>query len=276
MLGAGGQLGSDLATLLPEGAGVSHQEVSVADPAALLALMRDRRPDIVFNCAAYNAVDRAENERHLAFQVNSEGAFNAAVACERIGARLVHFSTNFVFDGRLDRPYVESDLALPLGVYAQSKREGERRVLEAMPRALVVRTAALFGDRGASSQGGSFPGRIVMRARAGGPLRVVADQRVNPTYTRDLAPVAIHLAQDGLEGVVHLVAGGCCGWDELARAALAECGVRGDVESVSSADIKSPAARPLNGCLSSTRVSPLRPWLEGLHQWAERRAAHGG
>ena len=271
VLGAGGQLGSELARLLGSDSGVAHAQASVTDRESIDRLIRERRPEIVFNCAAYNAVDRAETELDLAFAVNGEGPANVAAACAASGARLVHFSTNFVFDGLLDRPYTESDAPAPLSVYAASKLEGEQRVLDLLPRALVIRSSALFGDTGSVIKGGSFPDRILERAQSGGALKVVSDQRVNPTYTRDLAPAAIELAASGVEGVVHLVAAGCAGWDAFARAVLEESGVSANVGSILSADLSSLARRPLNGCLTSTRVQPLRPWREGLHQWSVRR-----
>jgi dTDP-4-dehydrorhamnose reductase len=273
VLGAAGQLGSELVRLIGEGSGFTHHEVSVTDLDALDELLSSRRPGLVFNCAAYNAVDQAETESDVAYAVNSEGAANVAMACARHGVRLVHFSTNFVFDGGLERPYVESDLPAPLSVYGSSKLEGEQRVLELLPEALVIRTAAVFGDTGSAIKGGSFPDRILARAERGEPLRVVADQTVNPTYTGDLAPAAIQLAEQGLEGVLHVVAAGCAGWDEFARAVLAERQVPVDVLAASSAEFGSPAARPLNGCLESTRVAALRPWRDGLHEWAQRQAA---
>ena len=268
MLGAGGQLGSELVRLLPDAVGFSHQELSVSDRAAIEAACLEYRPQIVFNCAAYNAVDKAEAEPQLAHAVNAAGAENAALACGRLGVRLVHFSTNFVFDGYLDRPYIEKDEARPLGAYGRSKLEGERAVLAALPGALVIRTAAVFGDQGSHIKGGSFPLRIVERGRRGERIRVVSDQRVNPTYARDLAAAAITLAAGDLTGVVHAVATGCCGWNEFARAALAACGMEADVEPVTSTELAAPAARPLNGCLGSERTAALRPWQEGLEEWA--------
>ena len=272
VLGAGGQLGSELTRLLGPDAGVSHAEASITDRDSIDQLIRRRRPEVVFNCAAYNAVDRAETERELAFAVNGEGPANVALACLRSGARLVHFSTNFVFDGMLDRPYFEADQPAPLSAYGSSKLEGERRALEVLPGALVIRTAAVFGDTGSAIKGGSFPDRILARALNGEPLRVVSDQKVNPTYTGDLAPAALALAESGLEGVVHVVAAGCAGWDEFARAVLEECKVRAPVSPMQSAELSAPARRPLHGCLASIRVEPLRPWREGLHEWAVRRA----
>jgi dTDP-4-dehydrorhamnose reductase len=268
VLGAGGQLGSDLSRLIGPGSGFTREQVSVSDPDAIDALVSSLRPAIVFNCAAYNAVDRAETEKDLAHAVNAEGPANVARACARHRIRLVHFSTNFVFDGALDRPYVESDGPAPISVYGASKLAGEQRVLDLLPNALVIRTAALFGDRGSAIKGGSFPQRIVERAGRGERIRVVSDQRVNPTYARDLARAASALASSELNGLVHLVADGCCGWDEFAREALAACGVDASVEPVSTDELSAPAARPLNGCLGSVRTQPLRPWQEGVAEWA--------
>jgi len=239
-------------------------QASVTDPSALDALLSGRKPEVVFNCAAYNEVDRAEEERDAAFALNSDGPFNVAVACSRHGARLVHFSTNFVFDGTLDRPYVEADEARPLSVYAQSKVAGEGRALNTSPGSLVIRTAALFGGaRG-------FPARVLARARSGAELRVVSDQRVNPTYARDLAGAAVELAELGLGGIVHAVSEGCCGWDELARATLEEFELHVPVEPVGTRDYESAARRPANGCLASTRFRALRPWREALREWADQ------
>ena len=271
MLGAGGQLGSELVRLLPQAVGFTRAELSIADRVGIERACAEHRPGVVYNCAAYNAVDRAESEPELARQVNAAGAANAAAACERHGARFVHFSTNFVFDGSLARPYVESDRPEPLGLYGRSKLEGEQAVLEILPAALVIRTAAVFGDRGSAVKGGSFPQRIVERAIRHERIRVVSDQRVNPTYASDLAKAAIALAGGEMSGVVHVVAEGCCTWDDFARAALAECGVDAEVESVSSAELAAVASRPFNGCLGSARVPALRPWRDGLAQWAARR-----
>jgi dTDP-4-dehydrorhamnose reductase len=271
VLGAGGQLGSELVRLLPDAVGFSRHQLSVADRDGVEAACRQHRPQVVFNCAAYNAVDLAEMEPQLAHEVNAAGPENVALACSRNGARLVHFSTNFVFDGRLDRPYIEKDEANPLGVYGRSKLDGETAVLAILPEALVIRTAAVFGDHGSAAKGGSFPQRIVERGRRGERIRVVSDQRVNPTYARDLAQAAIKLVSEDLSGVVHVVAEGCCGWDEFARAALDLCGVHANVESLSSSELGAPAGRPLNGCLGSARTVALAPWKERLAEWAANR-----
>ena len=259
VFGARGQLGKELVRLLP---GAGHPHVAIEDEQEVDTVLRSLRPDFVFNCAAYNAVDRAETERDIAHAGNTVGPLILATACARHHARLVHFSTNYVFDGRLDRPYVETDEPAPLSVYGSAKRAGEEAVLGAAPDALVIRTAALYGGPN------SFPSRILERARSGQPLRVVADQRVNPTYAKDLAVAATELAEEGAAGILHAVSEGCCGWDDFARATLDELGVRVAVESVTSEAYPTPARRPLNGCLDSTRFHGLRPWREALGDWA--------
>jgi dTDP-4-dehydrorhamnose reductase len=230
--------------------------------------------ELVFNCAAYNAVDRAEAEPEAAFLVNAEAPGWLVQACRAAGARLVHYSTNFVFEGSGERPYRESDPPAPRGAYARSKREGELRVL-AEPSALVVRTAGVFGraESGSAAKGGSFPDRILRRAEAGEALRVVVDQRLNPTYAAHLAAASLAAVEAGRSGLLHLVAEGCCSWWELATAALLAAG-RPDVpvERVSTAELGAAAPRPPNGCLESESWRPLPPWRRGLEEWAASRS----
>jgi dTDP-4-dehydrorhamnose reductase len=265
--GAAGQLGTDLRRLLPDADAHDRQSLSITDRQAVRAAVDGH--DLVFNCAAYNAVDAAESDPAPALAANAEGPGVLAEACRESGARLVHFSTNYVFGGEGDRPFIEADEPRPLGAYARSKLEGERRVLDTLPGALVLRSSGLFGAVGSAVKGGSFPERIVARARQGQPLRVVDDQRLNPTYTRDLAAAALELAGRGEAGVVHLVAAGCCSFWDLAVEALRLAGVQAEVARVTTAELDVPAARPLNGCLASSRVPALRPWREGLAAWWE-------
>jgi len=270
VLGAGGLLGSELLKLLPDSTGVTRAQLSVTDLGAMNGAMSHYQPQVVFNCAAYNAVDGAETEEEAAFQVNAQGAFNVALACAQNEVRLVHFSTNFVFSGTLDRPYLENDEVGPLGVYGKSKLEGEKLISMVMPRAVIIRTAALFGGDG-SRQRRNFPERILERASAGERLRVVSDQSINPTYTADLAAAAIALASEDTDGVVHVVNAGCATWHDFARATLDAFGVVVEVEPAASAELGAPAPRPPNGCLESSRTQALRPWREGLAEWAEKR-----
>jgi dTDP-4-dehydrorhamnose reductase len=269
--GAGGQLGSDLLAVLPGAVGLTRTQLSVEDPAAVMAAVAGF--DVVLNCAADNAVDAAEADPNRAFRVNAEGAGNLALACRESGARLVHFSTNFVFNGCGSRPFTEDDSPEPLGAYGRSKLEGERLVLDRLPDALVVRSSGLFGSRGAAVKGGSFPERIIKRAEAGDAVRVVDDQFLNPTYTADLASAVPDLVNQDLSGVVHVVAAGCCSYWEMAVEAVRLADLSTPVERISSVALAAPAPRPSNGCMGSHRTGPLRHWREGLAAWWEAWAA---
>lgn len=274
VLGAAGLLGSELAKLLPDAVALTREQVPVTDLAALNGALPHYEANVVFNCAAYNAVDAAEGQQEAAYQVNAQGAFNVALACAEHNARLIHFSTNFVFSGAQEGAYVEKDEVGPLGVYGKSKLEGEKLVAMVAPRALIIRTAALFGGSAGRTRP-SFPERILERAAAGERLRVVSDQTVNPTYAADLARAAIALASSDLDGVVHVVGGGCSAWDELARVTLAAFGVTAAIEPVPTSELAAPAPRPRNGCLASTRTQLLRPWPEALREWALTRGQSG-
>src|SRR5215467_8247976 len=146
--GAAGQLGTDFQRLLPDADALERRRLSITDREAVLAAVRGH--DVVLNCAAYNAVDAAEADPGPAFAVNAEGPANLAAACGAAGAHLVHFSTNYVFDGSGERPFSELDEPRPLGAYARSKLEGERRALETLPSTLVVRSSGLFGVMGSA------------------------------------------------------------------------------------------------------------------------------
>jgi dTDP-4-dehydrorhamnose reductase len=270
--GGSGQLGRELARLLPGSYAPGKDELSVTDLDRLREQIARTGATTVFNCAAYNAVDRAEQESEVAMEVNADGASNVARACRLESARLVHFSTNYVFDGLATDPYTEADEPRPTSAYGRSKLDGERRVLAELPEALVVRSAGLFGPGGSAVKGGSFPDRLLARAKAGQPLAVVIDQRLNPTYTGHLAEATIRAAAAGTTGLLHLVASGCCSFHEFALEVLKVAGVMAPVKQI----VTSPGgtARPRNGCLASIRAEPLPSWREGLAAyWLTRSAS---
>jgi dTDP-4-dehydrorhamnose reductase len=265
--GAAGQLGRDLVAQEPGAVGLEHSRLDLTDAVAVGRALGEHRPDLVFNAAADNAVDAAEADPQRSWRVNAEAPGHLAAACARLKVGLVHFSTNYVFDGRAAEPYTEDDPPHPLGAYARSKLEGERRVLAELPSALVVRSSGLFGLAGSAVKGGSFPERILARARSGAPLRVVSDQILNPTFTKDLAEASFGLA-GRLSGIVHVVADGCCSYHELALETLRLAGIEAPVEAIASTDLPRAAApRPLNGCLRSLKVPALRNWRDGLSDY---------
>jgi dTDP-4-dehydrorhamnose reductase len=267
--GSRGQLGRELlAQLGGEVAWAGDRaELDVTDPAAVAALVGAVRPDVVFNATAWNRVDEAEAEPAAAFAVNAAAPHLLARAAREAGAVVVHFSTDYVFDGALDRPYTEDDAPRPLGVYGASKLAGEALVAASGPGHLVVRTSGLLGRGGSEQKGGSFVERIVARARAGEPLRVVADQRFAPTCALDLAQAAIALVRAGARGLFHVANDGSCSWHELACAALAAAGVPASVEAIPLAELARPAPRPRYSVLACARYRALG--LPALRHWRE-------
>ncbi len=272
--GGSGQLARELSKRLPSSLARSREELSVVDLDLVRRELSRSRAEVVFNCAAYNAVDRAEQEPEAAAAVNARGAGNVARACREVGARLVHFSTNYVFDGTAPRPYSEADEPRPLNAYGRSKREGELRVLEELPTALVIRSSGLFGHLGSAVKGGSLPDRLLARARAGDRLSVVSDQRLNPTFTGHLADASIAAAAAGSTGILHLIAAGCCSYYEFAVELFRVAGVEAEVDPVVTTPGRTTAARPLNGCLVSSRAQPLPSWQEGLRAYWQTRSVN--
>lgn len=271
--GGRGQLGRELARLLPGAHAPGRAELSVTDLDPLREAIARTGATTVFNCAAYNAVDRAEQEPDVAMKVNAFGAGTLARACRLEKSRLIHFSTNYVFDGVAPAPYTEADEPRPTSAYARSKREGEIQVLHELPDALVIRSSGLFGRGGSAVKGGSFPDRLLARAEAGHPLAVVADQRLNPTYTGHLAEASIAAAAAGLSGLLHLVADGCCSFHEFASEILRLAGVTAPLAAIATSP--EGAARPRNGCLASIHTAPLPGWREGLAAYWTVRSVTG-
>ena len=208
--GGGGQLASDLQALLGDerARSFSHAELDISDPGAVDRAFADVQPDVVFNCAAFHNVDVCETEPDSAWAVNVRAVRDLA----RRGAKLVHLSTNYVFDGRREEPYAEDDLPAPRSVYALTKLAGEHAALAYGEGALVVRGAGLYGLHGSASKGGNFVQRMLARAEGGAGLKMVADQRLQPTFTLDLASAVIEAADRDADGVLHLTAEGACSW----------------------------------------------------------------
>ena len=269
--GAHGQLGRDLVAAL--GSEVAwaggRAELDVTDWEAVSSVVGLLRPDVIFNGAAYNKVDGAESETGRALEVNALAPGLLARAAATAGALVVHFSTDYVFDGRSRAPYREDDCPAPLGAYGVSKLAGEGLVLTSPGEHLVVRTSSVFGRGGNRQKGGSFIERILEQARAGLPLRVVSDQTFSPTYAPDLAEAAIALVRAGARGLVHVVNAGSCTWHEFATTGLALAGIDATVAAISTAELGLPARRPAYSVLDTGRyhglgLAALRPWPEAL------------
>jgi dTDP-4-dehydrorhamnose reductase len=192
VIGCSGQLGTDLVEILSQDESfevlpLRHSDCDCTRPEEVKIVLRRLRPESVVNCAAYVRVDDCEDHLREAFEVNALGAFNVARTCCELDALCLHISTDYVFDGAKDTPYVESDMTIPINVYGASKLAGEHLVRQAAHRWLLVRMASLFGKTGARGKGGNFIETIIRKAKAGESLRVVDDVRMSPTYTYDAA-----------------------------------------------------------------------------------------
>ena len=283
--GGGGQLASDLeAQLTPEVEVVAppRAQLDVTDDVAVRAIFDDVRPTVVYNCAAFHNVEVCEREEDRSFEVNARAVKRLAARCADHGARFVHLSTNYVFDGTAERPYNEDDLPSPRSIYAISKLAGEYAALAYAPGALVVRTAGLYGLHGSVSKGGNFVTRMIARAREQGALKVVADQRLTPTFTSDLAAGILAAVEAGVTGTLHVTNSGETSWHGFTEAIMELAGVSVPVEAGETVIPPGAADRPLNGVLASTAsehagLAPLRPWRTALADYLERAgllAAH--
>jgi dTDP-4-dehydrorhamnose reductase len=270
--GGGGQLASDLQELLGDDAVVlSHAELDIADSVALARAIDDVAPDVVINCAAFHNLDVCEAEPDQAWAVNVRAVREMAMRAPR----LVHLSTNYVFDGRREEPYAEHDVPAPRSVYALTKLAGEHAALAYGSRSLVVRAAGLYGLHGSVSKGGNFVQRMLGRAREGAALKMVADQTLQPTFTADLAAAILEALERDATGVLHLTASDPCSWHEFTVAIMELAGLDVPVEAVSTTIPPGGVDRPLNGVLARPRadalgVSALRPWRTGLEDYMSR------
>lgn len=267
--GGGGQLASDLQALLGEQArAFTHEQLDICDQHDIERAFEEVAPELVINCAAFHNLDACEREPARAWEVNVDAVRRLA----RRDIPLVHISTNYVFDGRRPDPYGEHDLPAPRSVYALTKLAGEHAALAYGGHSLVVRTAGLYGQHGSASKGGNFVQRMLARAREGGPLRVVVDQRLQPTFTHDLAAAIIDAIEAGARGVVHLTASGACSWHEFTQAIVAEAGLEVSVEPTATSVPAGGVDRPLNGVLARPRadalgLAQLRSWREALSEY---------
>ncbi|AXK88032.1 dTDP-4-dehydrorhamnose reductase [Nocardia farcinica] len=264
--GAAGQVGRHLMRLAPHARGYDRAHLDITDADAVRAVVHPG--DVVINCAAYTAVDKAETEPDAAFAVNGTGPAVLASACARAGARLIHLSTDYVFGGTHTDPYEPTDPTAPASVYGRSKLAGERAVLDLAPAAHVVRTAWVYtGDRG------DFVATMRRFAAERPTVDVVDDQIGSPTYAADLAAGLLELAATpAAPPLLHATNAGTASWFELARAVFAEIGADPErVRPCASSAFPRPAPRPAYSVLSNRAwvgagLTPLRPWRAALHE----------
>jgi dTDP-4-dehydrorhamnose reductase len=274
IVGGGGQLGQEFAARLPQAVALPRAELDLADLSSVGPRLKALRPELVLNCASYNAVDDAERDVAGVFAVNTLGVLELARACRELDATLVHYSTNYVFgrDEARRTPYGESDLPGPVSAYGASKAAGEELARAYCPRHFVIRTCGLFGTRTRAGRPANFIQRLLERARRGDRLRIVSDQVCTPTAVWDLAEATLRLVETGAYGLYHLTSAGECTWHAFAEAALRQAGVDVPVEPVTSAQLAAPARRPLYSVLGCDAYDRLG--LGGLPTWQQALAQH--
>jgi len=283
VLGANGQLGSDILRAAAAGGfgietlALCRKDLDVCDLGAIPGALARKQFDVLINCTGYHRTDEVEAHATEAFRINAHAAGALAKACKARGARFVHISTDYVFDGETRRPYKEMDQATPLNVYGASKLLGEKLAQrEHGDGTLIVRVASLFGLAGSSGKGGNFVETILKRGRESGEVRVVNDITMSPTSTLDAARVILDLLRkDAKNGIYHVVNSGAATWFEFARRIIEEAGVAAKVTPMTSGEYPTAAVRPgytvLDNRKTAQIVGEIADWKDALRQYLEEK-----
>jgi dTDP-4-dehydrorhamnose reductase len=280
LFGANGQLGSDLNKVFRTAGdnvvALTHAQLDVSDEAKVGELLAAEKPEVVLNTAAFHKVEECEKKPELAFQVNASAPMRLATACQKSGAVLVHFSTDYAFGGYAhDTPFEESDRPAPLNVYGVSKVAGEDLIAYNTDRYFVLRVCGLYGIAGSSGKGGNFVENMLKKALAGDPIKVVDDQVLTPTYTVDLAEAARKLVLSGKFGLYHLSSEGQCSWYEFTRQIFEFAGVKANLSACKTTDFYSPVKRPAYSVLSKAKLRSvglsIPSWKDALPRYLKER-----
>jgi dTDP-4-dehydrorhamnose reductase len=280
VFGAFGQLGVELCSELErrgyEVRGFERSRLDICDGEKVERTLAEIDPWAVFNSAAYNQVDVAEREPVAAYEANALGVRNIALACRQNDARLIHFSTDYVFDGKLGRPYLETDPTHPLGAYAVSKLAGELYVQAYLERPIVIRTSGVFGPGGLRTARSNFPELMLRLAREGKPIRVVEDHIASPTYAPALASRSIDVLERDLDGIFHIGGGQPVSWFEFARLIFEKAGVAANLTPTNEREYRTQANRPKFSALENARlrvhgIAPLPSLEEAVGEYFAAR-----
>ncbi len=261
VLGANGQLGSDLVEVFTgegdEVVGLTHEEIRVEEADSVRESLSRIRPDAVLNTAAYHNVPACEDDPATAFAVNAQGALNVARAASDLDAVNVYYSTDYVFDGGKQAPYVETDLPRPLNVYAASKLAGEQLTRAYSPRSHVIRISGIYGRIPCRAKGENFVRKMARLAREKPEVRVVTDEVLTPTPTREIARKTRSILASEAWGVLHLSCEGACSWYEFAREIFDVLGLDTPLHPASVEDFPAGVARPFYSVLENRRFNAL-------------------
>jgi dTDP-4-dehydrorhamnose reductase len=282
VFGSAGQLGVELVREMNargyEVFGWDRDVVDITDAARVEQQIASLDPEVVYNAAAYNMVDVAESEPAAAYHVNALAVRNLAVACRQCDARLVHYSTDYVFDGKAGRPYAEQDSPHPLNAYGVSKLAGELYAFAYLDNALVIRTCGVFGPGGLRTARGNFVELMLRLASSGQPIRVVEDHVASPTFSPLLASRSIDLVEANHTGVFHVGGGTPISWFDYAKLIFEAANLHAEVHPTSEREYRTAARRPKYSALSNSKMegvglSPMPPLADALQDYMEGRVA---
>lgn len=263
LLGKNGMLGKALSKELSGSFDLksfAKNELDITDFAAVDKICDELKPDFVVNATAYTAVDHAETEQDLALKINSEAVGNLAKICEKLGAKLIHFSTDYVFDGENENGFLEDDEPNPVNFYGESKLAGERRILESGCDFAIVRTSWLFGN------GENFVVKMLELSRKNAEIKVVSDQIGSPTFAKDLAQTTQEILDSNANGIFHATNSGATSWANFARKIFEIKNLPIKIIDIPSAEFPTPAQRPKISILRNSKLPEMRSWEEGLEE----------
>lgn len=264
--GVKGQLGYDVVKCLEQRQlaciGADKEEFDITDLEAVRAFFAKEKPTAVIHCAAYTAVDKAEEELELCYKVNAEGTRNLALACRELDIKMLYISTDYVFTGNGENFYETEDKTAPLSQYGRTKLAGEEAVKELLSKYFIVRISWVFGKNG-----GNFVKTMLRLGREKKELNVVADQFGSPTYTKDLAPLLCDMIVSEKYGIYHATNEGICSWAEFAKEIFLQAGIHVQVNEVTTEEYKTKALRPKNSRMS--KESLVRAGFERLPAWQD-------
>lgn len=272
IIGADGQLGSDLKSVFDSGEVIplTHNDVEITDIDRVKRVLEEHRPEVVINTAAYHNVPQCENEPEKAFLVNSIGVKNLSVVCRDNQICLVHISTDYVFDGQKESPFTEDDQPNPLNVYGVSKLAGEF-FSKLVDRHYIVRVSSLFGKTGCRAKGGgNFVKTMLRFGKTKDRVLVTSNIISSPTYTRDAAVKIKEILEENFPpGIYHAANAGFCSWYEFALEIFSQAGIDIKVEEKIENEVEAGVKRPLFSPLKSLKIKPVRDWKEALRAYLE-------
>jgi len=285
VFGAAGQLGVELVRAFRDRGyevhGFDRATADICDAGRVETVISEADPEVVINAAAYNQVDIAETEPHAAMMANALAVRNLAMACRQSDARLVHFSTDYVFDGTAGRPYTEEDRPHPMGAYAVSKYAGELYAQAYLEHPLIIRTSGVFGPGGLRTARGNFIELMLRVAASKQPIRVVEDHVASPTYAPALADRTAELVERNLGGLFHIGGGTAISWFDYAELIFRAAGLTPELKPASDREYRTAARRPRYSALANTRmaaegITPMPPLEDAVRMYVEARRQMAG